>query len=143
MFYDQELNLFDTKIAIVLLNSLQIWQKLNVTSFLTSGIIGEDPSLLGDSYEDNSDYKYLPLNRQPVIILEADLQNLKKIHLRIINKSLKSSIYINDMFSSGHDEANRKTVKKYQSEELPLVGLAIREKKSIVDKLIKGSKLHS
>ena len=118
-------------------------QKLNVTSFLTSGIIGEIPSLLGDAYEDNSDYNYLPLNRQPVIILEADLQNLKKIHLRIINKSLNSSIYINDMFSSGHDEANRKTVKKYQSEELPLVGLAIREKKNIVDKLIKGSKLHS
>ena len=47
------------------------------------------------------------------------------------------------MFSTGHDEANRKTVKKYQSEELPLVGLAIREKKNIVDKLIKGSKLHS
>ena len=47
------------------------------------------------------------------------------------------------MFSSGHDEENRKTVKKYQSEELPLVGLAIREKKKIVDKLIKGSKLHS
>ena len=47
------------------------------------------------------------------------------------------------MFSSGHDEANRKTVRKYQSEELPLVGLAIREKKNIVDKLIKGSKLHS
>ena len=143
MFYDQELNLFDTKIAIVLLNSLQFWQKLNVTSFLTSGIIGENPSLLGGAYEDNSGYNYLPLNRQPVIILEADLQNLKKIHRRIINKSLKSSIYINDMFSSGHDEANRKTVKKYQSEELPLVGLAIREKKSIVDKLIKGSKLHS
>ena len=76
MFYDQELNLFDTKIAIVLLNSLQIWQKLNVTSFLTSGIIGENPSLLGGAYEDNSGYNYLPLNRQPVIILEADLQNL-------------------------------------------------------------------
>ena len=135
--------MFDTKIAIVLLNSLQIWQKLNVTSFLTSGIIGESPSLLGDAYEDSSNYNYLPLNRQPVIILDADLQNLKKIHLRIINKSLKCSIYINDMFSSGHDEANRKTVRKYQSEELPLVGLAIREKKNIVDKLIKGSKLHS
>ena len=134
--------MFDTKIAIILLNSLQIWQKLNVTSFLTSGIIGDNPSLVGDSYKDNSDYFYLPLNRQPVIILEADLNNLKKIHLRIINKSLKCSIYINDMFSSGHDEANRKTVKKYQSLELPLVGLAIREKKNIVDKITKGSKLH-
>ncbi len=46
------------------------------------------------------------------------------------------------MFSSGHDEANRKTVQQYKSLELPLVGLAIREKKNIVDKITKGSKLH-
>ena len=135
--------MFDTKIAIVLLNSLQIWQKLNVTSFLTSGIIGDNPSLIGKEYKDNSNYNYLPLNNQPVIILEADENNLKKIHSRIINKSLRCSIYINDMFLSGHDEANRKTVEKYKSDELPLVGLAIREKKNIVDKITKGSKLHS
>ena len=53
--------MFDTKIAIVLLNSLQIWQKLNVTSFLTSGIIGDNPSLIGKEYKDNSNYNYLPL----------------------------------------------------------------------------------
>ena len=135
--------MFDTKIAIVLLNSLQIWQKLNVTSFLTSGIIGHNPSLIGKEYKDNSNYNYLPLNKQPVIILEADENNLKKIHSRIINKSLRCSIYINDMFLSGHDEANRKTVEKYKSDELPLVGLAIREKKNTVDKITKGSKLHS
>ena len=107
--------MFDTKIAIVLLNSLQIWQKLNVTSFLTSGIIGDNPSLIGKEYKDNSNYNYLPLNKQPVIILEADENNLKKIHSRIINKSLRCSIYINDMFLSGHDEANRKTVEKYKN----------------------------
>ena len=70
--------MFDTKIAIVLLNSLQIWQKLNVTSFLTSGIIGDNPSLIGKEYKDNSNYNYLPLNKQPVIILAADENKLKK-----------------------------------------------------------------
>ncbi len=135
--------MFETKIAIVLLKSLQVWQKLNVTSFLTSGIIGEEPSLIGDEYKDNSNYHYLPLNRQPVIILETDSNNLKKIHYRIMSKSLKCSIYINDMFFSGHDEANRETVNKYTSEELPLVGVAIRAKKNIVDKITKGAKLHA
>ena len=110
---------------------------------MTSGIIGDNPSLIGKEYKDNSNYNYLPLNKQPVIILEADENNLKKIHSRIINKSLRCSIYINDMFLSGHDEANRKTVEKYKSDELPLVGLAIREKKNTVDKITKGSKLHS
>jgi hypothetical protein len=47
------------------------------------------------------------------------------------------------MFATGNDEANRSTVKKYSSEVLPLVGLAIREEKKIVDKVTKSAKLHS
>ena len=69
--------MFDTKIAIVLLSSLKIWQKLNVTSFLTSGIIGQTSSLIGEKYTDKSNYEYLALNRQPVVVLEADIFVLK------------------------------------------------------------------
>ena len=47
------------------------------------------------------------------------------------------------MFSSGHDQANRETVSRYSTEELPIVGLAIREEKKIVDKISKGAQLHS
>jgi uncharacterized protein DUF2000 len=31
---------FDTKVAIVLLEELPVWQKANVTAFLVSGIAG-------------------------------------------------------------------------------------------------------
>ena len=135
--------MFDTKIAIVLLSSLMTWQKLNVTSFLTSGIIGETSSLIGEKYVDKSEYQYLALNRQPVVVLEAELSGLKKIHARILERSLNCSLYIEDMFATGNDEANRSTVKNYNSEDLPLVGLALREDKKIVDKVTKGAKLHS
>ena len=135
--------MFDTKIAIVLLSSLKTWQKLNVTSFLTSGVIGQTSSLIGERYIDKSNYEYLPLNRQPVVVLESDLTVLKKIHNRILGRSLTCSIYIEDMFATGHDEANRSTVKNYNSEDLPLVGLALKEDKKIVDKVTKGAKLHS
>jgi len=135
--------LFDTKIAIVLLSSLKTWQKLNITSFLTSGIIGQSSSLIGDQYVDRSNYKYLALSRQPVVVLEADVSLLKKIHRRILERSITCSIYINDMFGTGNDEDNRATVKNYSSEDLPLVGLALREDKKIVDKVTKGAKLHS
>ena len=135
--------MFDKKIAIVLLKSLETWQKLNVTSFLTSGIIGETPQLIGKTYKDKSNYQYLPLNSEPAIILESDSATLKKIHSRICNRSLRCSIYITDMFSSGHDQANRETVSRYSTEELPIVGLAIREEKKIVDKISKGAQLHS
>ena len=135
--------MFDTKIAIVLLSSLKTWQKLNVTSFLTSGIIGQSTSLIGEKYVDKSNYEYLSLSRQPVVVLEADVSLLKKIHARILERSIFCSIYINDMFATGNDEANRRTVSSYSSEDLPLVGLALKEEKKIVDKVTKGAKLHS
>jgi hypothetical protein len=31
--------MFDTKFAIVVRQDLEVWQKLNVTAFLTSGIV--------------------------------------------------------------------------------------------------------
>ena len=135
--------MFDTKIAIVLLSSLMTWQKLNVTSFLTSGIIGETSSLIGEKYIDKSEYQYLALNRQPVVVLEAELSGLKKIHARILERSLNCSLYIEDMFATGNEEANRATVKNYSSEDLPLVGLALRDGRKIVDKVTKGAKLHA
>ena len=135
--------MFDTKIAMVLLSSLKTWQKLNITSFLTSGIIGQTRSLIGEKYIDKSNYEYLALNRQPVVVLEAEVSVLKKIHTRILERSLFCSIYIEDMFATGNDDANRSTVKNYTSEALPLVGIALREDKKIVDKVTKGAKLHS
>ena len=135
--------MFDTKIAVVLLDSLEVWQKLNVTSFLTSGIIGEAPSLIGQEYRDKSDYTYLELLRQPVIILECNEETLKRVHARICGKSIKCSIYISDMFSTDNDDANRETVLRYKTDELPLVGIALREEKKIVDKVTKGAKLHT
>ena len=43
---------FDTKIAIAVRDDLAVWQKLNVTAFITSGITGQHGALLGDEYED-------------------------------------------------------------------------------------------
>ena len=45
---------FDTKIAIIVREDLQDWQKLNVTAFLTSGLIGKRQDLIGDPYEDGT-----------------------------------------------------------------------------------------
>jgi hypothetical protein len=43
---------------------------------------------------------------------------------------------------TGHDEANRDTVRQYKTDELPVVGIAICEDKKLVDKIFKGAKLH-
>lgn len=132
----------DTKIAIVVNDDLQPWQKLNVTAFLTSGVLGGDQNLLGERYEDLDGRTYRPLIVQPIIVLATDEAGLKKIHHRAINRGVDSAIYIEDMFATGNDAANRATVKKYATSDLCPVGIALRAEKKIVDKITKGAKMH-
>ena len=40
---------FDTKTALVILNELELWQKLNVTAFLTSGIVVTTDRIMGET----------------------------------------------------------------------------------------------
>ena len=57
--------MFDTKIAIVVRDDLAVWQKLNVTAFLTSGIMAENPEIAGGAYEDAAGHAYSRLSAQP------------------------------------------------------------------------------
>ncbi len=135
--------MFDTKIAIVIRDDLASWQKLNVTAFLTSGVLGSDAALLGENYEDASGRRYAPLLIQPVVVLTTDAAGLTKIHGRAQTRQVRAAVYIEDMFQTGHDAANRETLKRYETEALPLVGLGFREERKLVDKITKGAKLHS
>ena len=49
---------FDTKIAVVIRTDLEPWQKLNVASFLTSGITAAFPQCIGEPYEDGSGTRF-------------------------------------------------------------------------------------
>ncbi len=134
--------MFDTKIAIVVRNDLLVWQKLNVTAFLMGGVLGADRDLLGERYADASGRTYRPLVIQPVIVLTTDQAGLARIHARALGREVDVAIYIEDMFATGHDAANRATVEQYATEDLSLVGLALREEKRVVDKITKGAKMH-
>ncbi|MBM4254984.1 MAG: DUF2000 family protein [Deltaproteobacteria bacterium] len=134
--------MFDTKIAIVLCNDLATWQKLNVTAFLTSGIVGANPGILGEPYEDAGGNTYAPLVIQPIIVLSTDRDGIKTIYRRAMERQARLALYIEDMFSTGHDADNRASVKQYQPDELNVVGLALREAKNVVDRITKGAKMH-
>ena len=134
--------MIETKIVIVVRDDLLVWQKLNVTAFLTSGVLGADAELLGERYEDASGKTYRPLIIQPVIVLATDRAGLVKIHNRALTRGVDMAIYIEDMFATGHDAANRATVKKCETDALNLVGLALRDEKKIIDKITKGAKMH-
>ena len=133
---------FDTKIAIVVREDLATWKKLNVTAFLTSGVIGADGSLLGEDYQDAAGNSYTPLLIQPVIVLSCDGEKLRTIYRRGMERGARLSLYIEEMFSTGHDAANRAAVKVRQPDEMTIVGLALRDERKLVDKITKGAKMH-
>ncbi len=135
--------MFDTKIAIIVLEDLATWQKLNVTAFLTSGILGANEGLLGEPYEDAAGNTYSPLVIQPMIVLSADADTIKAIYHRAMERGVRLSLYIEDMFSTGHDAANRAAVKQYAPEAMNVVGLALRDDKKMVDKITKGARMHA
>ena len=68
--------MFTTKIALVVRDDLQVWQKLNVTAFLMSGVVGAAPEIIGEPYRDAGGNRYSSLSVQPVIVLAADQPTL-------------------------------------------------------------------
>ncbi|WP_455873451.1 DUF2000 family protein [Rhizobium yanglingense] len=135
--------MFDTKIAIVLRNNLASWQKLNVTAFLMSGIAGQNPAIIGEAYRDRAGNTYNAMSVQPIIVLSADEATISAIHRRVLEREIPSSLFIEEMFATGHDAANRAVFAEYAPEDAKVVGVALRAGKKIVDKIIKGATMHA
>lgn len=135
--------MFDTKFAIVLRDGLPVWQKLNVTAFLTSGIVAQFPEIIGEPYRDRAGNLYNPLSIQPVIVLSADESTLAAIHRRALERAVTTSLYVEEMFSTGHDVANRAVFAEFAPDDAKVVGIALRADKKLVDKITKGARMHA
>jgi hypothetical protein len=133
---------FETKIAVLVRDDLAPWQALNVTAFVTSGIVGRTPALLGEPYADADGTRYLPLAGQPIVVLQGDRDVLRTVHSRALARELPLAVYVHEMFSTGHDAANRAAVAAVPRDELDLVGLALHGPRNAVDKTVKGARLH-
>jgi hypothetical protein len=134
--------MFDTKIAIVLRDNLQSWQALNVTAFLMSGITGQNPDITGEAYKDRAGNLYNPLSIQPIIVLSAADETMSIIHRRTLERGVTASLFIEEMFATGHDTANRAVFAEYAPDDARVVGIAIRADRKIVDKITKGATMH-
>jgi hypothetical protein len=134
---------FDTKIAVVIRTDLEAWQKLNVASFLTSGISAAFPECIGEPYEDRSGTKYLSLIGQPILIYGADRAALTRALERALARNVTPAVYTEDMFKTTHDAANREAVRAVARADLNLVGLAMRAERKVIDKIVDGLKFHS
>jgi hypothetical protein len=134
--------MFDTKIAIILLDGLESWQKLNVTAFIASAIVGQNREIIGENYQDASGNLYMPMIIQPMMIYQANAEDIRRVYQRAFEREVKLAIFTRELFSTGNDTDNRAAVAAKHAEELDLVGLAMRDEKKTVDKVIKGLKFH-
>ncbi|WP_422039229.1 DUF2000 family protein [Roseibium sp.] len=135
--------MFDTKFVVVVREDMAVWQKLNVTAFLSTGIAAAKPDLIGEAYRDAEGNSYHSMSIQPIIILSADEMLIRKIHARALQRGVKSSLYIEDMFATGHDVANRAVFEKFAPDDARVVGIAFHADKKIADKITKGARMHA
>jgi hypothetical protein len=134
--------MFDTKIAIVLRDDLASWQRLNVTAFLMTGIAGQYPEIIGNAYRDRAGNLYNAMSVQPIIVLSANDETIAAIHRRALQREVISSLFIEEMFRTGHDAANRAVFAEFAPGDAKVVGIAMRADKKIVDKITKGADMH-
>lgn len=134
---------FDTKVVVVLGEGLAAWQELNVTAFLISGIATSSPGLIGAPYIDGDRNQYLPMLREPVLILNAALELLRRARARAVARDdVALAIYTRSLFTTGHDDANRAEVAAVAAEDLELVGIGLRGPRNVVDRIVKGARFH-
>jgi hypothetical protein len=133
---------FDTKIAVVLRDDLAVWQKTNVTAFLVSGIAATVPDIVGEPYVDASGNRYLPMFREPVMVYVSDAQGLRRAYERARERGVELAIYTYELFSTGHDGANRAAVADVTEHELDLVGIAMHADRKVVDRVLDRLRPH-
>ncbi|MFD9612503.1 DUF2000 family protein [Streptomyces sp. NPDC059083] len=133
---------FDTKIAVLLREDLETWQRLNVTAFLVSGLGTELPEVIGAPYADADDTPYLPMFRQPVLVFEGAEETLTAAHGRTLARGLPRAVFTGDLFTTGNDRDNRAAVRAVGTGQLDLVGIAVYGPRNAVDKVLKGARMH-
>jgi hypothetical protein len=133
---------FATKVALAVRDDLELWQRLNVTALLASGITAAHPELVGCPYQDADGHHHLSLLGVPILVFEASASTLQDARARAAQRQIPVAIYTREMFSTGHDADNRRVVAEVAGADLDLVGIALHGPKNVVDKILKGARLH-
>ena len=133
---------FDTKIAVLLRDDVQTWQRLNMTAFLVSGLGSVVPEVMGEPYSDADETAYLPMFRQPVLVFQGSKEILTSAHRRALERALPLSVFTSDLFTTNNDRDNRAAVRAVPRDQLDLVGLALYGPRNAVDKVLKGASMH-
>lgn len=98
---------------------------------------------MGERYRDGGGEVYGPLVRQPILIFAGDKADLARALKRARERGVIASIYTMELFTTYNDHDNRTAVAAVPGDQLDLVGLAFHAERKVVDKIVKGLKLHA
>jgi hypothetical protein len=121
---------------------LPTWQKLNVVAYLASGVAAGRDGVLGAPYEDASGHRYLAMFGLPVLVFAGDGEQMDAVRRRCADRDLPSVIFTDELFSTYDDAANRAAVRAVESDKLSLAGIGLHGRRAVVDKVLKGLRLH-
>lgn len=127
---------------MVVREDLASWQKLNVVAYLASAVAAGRDGVIGEPYEDASGHRYLAMFGLPVLVFAADGERLDAVRRRCADRDLPVAIFTEELFGTGDDLANRAAVRAVESDKLALVGLGVHGRRTEVDKVLKGLRLH-
>jgi hypothetical protein len=130
------------KLALAVRHDLEVWQKLNVTAFLVSGIGTRRPDVVGSPYGDASGQAYLPMFGHPVLVYAGDAAGVTRAFGRALSRGLATAVFTDDLFATGNDADNRAAVAKVATADLPVAGFAVVGDRRDVDKVFDKLRLH-
>lgn len=135
--------MYDKKIAIVVKDDLLNWQKINVVSFLASGIAIQFPETHGEDFITADGVKFLPFLKTPILVYKAETQEkLQRAFLRSRDRELAIGIYTKPLFDTRSGEENVLEIASNTITDLDLVGIIIYGENKKVDKALDGLKFH-
>lgn len=124
----------DIKIAVAVRRDLAVWQRLNVTAFLTSGLGTVRPEVIGAPYVDADGRRYPPMLASPVRVFAGDLPALRRAAQRATDRGLLVSVYVDEMFATMNDTDNRTAFGNADTAEMNVAGLVVVGDPKQVDK---------
>lgn len=136
--------MYDNKIAIVIMDDLLTWQKLNITAFLAGSVAIRLPETHGAELVSASGTAYLPFFKQPILIYKADTgDQLIRAFNRAKDRQLHMGIYTRNHFSTKTEAENIAEIARHTDGNLDLVGIIVYGPNKKVDKALDGLRFHS
>ncbi|MDW3196448.1 MAG: DUF2000 domain-containing protein [Cytophagales bacterium] len=134
---------FENKIAIVIKDDLQHWQKLNVASFLASSVAVRFPETHGQPFVNASNSEFLPFIKQPMLIYKADdPSQLDRAFRRAKERDLHIGVFTSPLFLTKNEVENHLEIGKTTDESQDLAGIVIYGENKKVNKALNGLKFH-